>query len=1213
MQVLHMSEDSQTMIVNMMKELYGDSYKMRDFRSYRDTRRGLGRFRVLDRQLMVRGVLKNEQEVNKYAINQLTKYGFHASRVTESLEACNDDCGEAIERLMTHCFDLSVSDDHENTDEHKLDEKMALESIYGETFKEKIPGKLWQFELEVPTLEKYIRIEEKPKRQLAKDVCRFFIQGTCRYGNKCRNKHIVDSHLNEPEKRKVFVLEIRFYDQCTYPTDTPMVLFSCPLKEFPPSYSLKITTRLMHEAKSLAQDSAPSIFALINLLQDDYEVQSVVDGPESSFSFAADLVPSHVIANESRDPSEALFAGLNIRDSTQKDSKKQRAIDKKLNQRILKNFKPISEDSKMIKIRKELPSWKMQSKILKAVENAQVVVISGMTGCGKSTQVPQYILDQWLSSADSNVHCNIVCTQPRRISAIGVAERVATEREERVGAGLVGYQIRLENKVCNNTRLTFCTTGILLRRLESDPDLEDVSHVVVDEVHERSQDSDFLLMLLKDLIPKRPDLKVILMSATVNADLFANYFKSTSKVPIVEIPGRTFPVNQVFLEDIIEMTNFAVEENSEYARPQEKFGLQQGFSNDRSYDAIYKGLGEYADMVDESDLQSALASGAQIKPAKVGQKDEHVTAEQVFERYRSSCPARVAKTLSKMDFNKINYDLIETMLVYITENYEAKGSVLVFLPGMQEIVTLHDQIVGHPVLGAKAGKFKIIPLHSSLTSEEQSQVFQTLPGKVRKLVLSTNLAETSITIDDCVFVVEVGRMKEKGFDSVKNMESLDTVWVSRANALQRKGRAGRVMEGHCFHLYTKFRYDHHLRKDPLPEIQRVPLEQAILRIKILPLFEGRKTHKVIQNMLEPPDTVAIDSAIARLQDVAALDSETELTPLGWHLAGLPVDVRIGKVLLFGAIFRCLDSALTIAAALSFKSPFSSPFGKRDEAMKKKLEYSIRNSDILAVLRAYEGWSKACKIGGKAGFVYAKENFLSVKTLQTIATMKHQFAEHLSGIGFLDKSVTFRRLEKASRTSYPDAIAQVTGPEVNSNNTNYKLVVCVLAASLYPNVVQILSPETKYKQTAAGAIIKPVNVEDLKFRTKRDGYVNIHPSSVNFKVGQYETPYLIYHEKVRTSRVFVRELCMVPVYPMVLFGGADGVNVELQRGQFVLNLEDGWIKFVTSSHTIAECLKEMRSELDNLLEEKIREPQLNLNTYARGKLVINTLVKLLSNE
>ena len=182
-----------------------------------------------------------------------------------------------------------------------------------------------------------------------------------------------------------------------------------------------------------------------------------------------------------------------------------------------------------------------------------------------------------------------------------------------------------------------------------------------------------------------------------------------------------------------------------------------------------------------------------------------------------------------------------------------------------------------------------------------------------------------------------------------------------------------------------------------------------------------------------------------------------------------------------------------------------------------------------------------------------------------------------------------------------------------NNNNYKVVVSILAAALYPHVVQILSPETKYLQTAGGAIVKPPSAEDLIFRTKADGYVHIHPSSVTVKSAYYENPYMVYHEKVKTSRVFVRELSMVPIYPMVLFGGGDGVKVQLQRGKFVLSMEEGWIKFVTESHEVAECLKEMRMELDRLLEEKIQDPYLDLSSNGRGKLVISTLVSLLSKE
>ena len=247
----------------------------------------------------------------------------------------------------------------------------------------------------------------------------------------------------------------------------------------------------------------------------------------------------------------------------------------------------------------------------------------------------------------------------------------------------------------------------------------------------------------------------------------------------------------------------------------------------------------------------------------------------------------------------------------------------------------------------------LVPLHSTLSSDEQSTVFRPAPKDKRKIVLSTNIAETSVTIDDCVFVIDCGLMKEKRFDSNRNMESLDLVWVSRANAMQRKGRAGRVMPGICIHLFTGHRFKHNILAQPVPEIHRVPLEQLLLRIKTLPNFESENVVEVLGQTLEPPTEENIVTAVRRLQDVGALDEDQDLTPLGHHLAALPVDVRIGKLMLFGTIFQCLDSVLTMAACLSHKSPFVSPFNKRAEAERRKKEFAICNSDHLTSLLAYK--------------------------------------------------------------------------------------------------------------------------------------------------------------------------------------------------------------------------------------------------------------------
>lgn len=253
----------------------------------------------------------------------------------------------------------------------------------------------------------------------------------------------------------------------------------------------------------------------------------------------------------------------------------------------------------------------------------------------------------------------------------------------------------------------------------------------------------------------------------------------------------------------------------------------------------------------------------------------------------------------------------------------------------------------------RGNKFILIPLHSTLSSEEQSAVFETVPLGKRKIVLSTNIAETSITIDDCVYVIDSGLMKEKCFDTNRNMESLDVVWISRANCNQRKGRAGRVMSGICIHLYTQFRFKYSFLSQPIPEIHRVPLEQLVLKTKTLPNFTNQNVLEVLGQTLEPPTDEQIFSAIKRLQDVGALDEAQQLTPLGHHLSALPVDVRLGKLMLFGAIFQCLDSILTIAACLSHKTPFISPFNERNLADKVKQKYATCNSDHLTCLLAYK--------------------------------------------------------------------------------------------------------------------------------------------------------------------------------------------------------------------------------------------------------------------
>jgi ATP-dependent RNA helicase DHX57 len=1016
----------------------------------------------------------------------------------------NGDVSVALQMLCSIYFQLpydpTLSLSAEPLEESLIDarneEKEALQAIFDEGFSERIQNKVWNLQIELPYL---IKLCDKPEvvqdTKPAKEICRFFLQGKCKYTYNCKYSHqsqpkdnsVSDKHLRDPkEDSNLCEMEIRFPEGNTYPLEPPLVCFSAENPKFPSDMNLKITKKLNDEAKNLSQEGFPVIFSLVGILEQETEMKPLLKMQRPGPRQLDPLIPVEKEEVE-------VTVEKKTKNSRQKPSA--RTVHRKPmneivreNERLRRSHmeKPsFSQYGKMMASRKTLPAWDQQDKILQALDSHQVVVVSGATGCGKSTQVPQFILDEWLGADkfDPTAHREIVCTQPRRLSAIGVAERVADERAEKIGHS-VGYQIRLESKTSNSTRLLFCTTGILLRRLEGDPELASVSHIIVDEVHERSEESDFLLMILRDLLPKRPDLKVVLMSATLNADLFSQYFGS---VPVMEIPGRTFPVEQIFMEDVIEQTGYTLDESSPYAR---RIKLHN--------------LGDIKELdtagADDLELELSIV-GDNFNPAHGKTPDEKLSPAQLFHRYEK-WDKRVCRTLLYMEPEKINYDLIEATLVFIAQGehkYPRKGSILVFLPGMAEITTMFDQIKDHPVLGTRRGKFQLIPLHSALSSEEQAMIFRKPRDGVRKIVLSTNIAETSITIDDCVFVIDAGKMKEKRYDPNKNMESLELCWVSQANALQRRGRAGRVMPGVCFHLYTGHRYEWQFLKQPIPELQRVPLEQLVLKIKVLALFKGREPLDVLMSTLEPPSGESVATAIARLQDVGALDGRGALTALGHHLAALPVDVRIGKLILLGAIFGCVDASLTMAACLSSKSPFVSPFSRRDEADKTKQQFSTYNSDQLTVLRAYKGWIKARESGYSAGQSFAQENFLSNRTLQMIVETKQQFLELLASIGFIpaDDYDSFRSRKAAKQGR--DTTIECSGERLNEHNDNCKLLSSILCAALFPNVVKVLSPQKLYAQQSTGAVPRAPKPEELRFKTRDDGYVAIHPSSINYQV------------------------------------------------------------------------------------------------------------------
>ena len=912
--------------------------------------------------------------------------------------------------------------------------------------------------------------------------------------------------------------------------------------------------------------------------------------------------------------------------------------------------------------RSALPARAMREEVLRCVEGGRASVVSGATGCGKTTQVPQFVFEEAIRAGRGG-ECSVIITQPRRLSAIAVAERVAAERCERVG-DTVGYSIRLESKQSRDTRLLFCTTGILLRRLQSDPDLEGVSHVIVDEVHERDLLSDFLLVILRRLAARRDDFRLVAMSATVNAELFQSYFEKVVPGPCgcVEIPGRTFPVAEYRLEDAIEATGYVCEPDSEFALGAEP---ARGGRGGRVFGALSGG-----------GARGAAARAATLESLRRTQDCGDVTDETraMYPGYADT----TLKCLQTVDEEKINFELIELLVALIADEYE-EGAILIFLPGMAEIRGLHERLLG--TLEDVERRFVLIPLHSTLSSEEQRLTFSKPPPGVRKVVMATNIAETSITIDDVVFVIDSGRVRETQYDPVSRMSSLVTAWCSRASSRQRRGRAGRVREGYCFHLYSSAR-ESSLADFTTPEILRTPLDALCLQIKVLRLGDVRE---FLAQAIEPPPEGAIASALRSLMELDAVDAADELTPLGHHLAELPVDARLGKMMLYGAMFSCLDPVLTIAASVGFRSPFLAPMDKRDEAdeAKRKLAGHGATSDHLTLVRAYAGWIRAKARGRAHERDFLAKAFLSAQTLRQISEMRQQYVELLDQIGFLrsgagllggkaegreteggetegretegreaegretnggeTKTERDEATEEKTRATSSDAagaiastsssnLAATAAPFVpkprrappprdakpaggrrgraaaaeaallaaSVNAGNEPLVRAVICAGLFPNVALV--------EGRGGAGSRPGGSgaqSKVVVRTKGDGEVSLHPTSVCFGLPSFEHRFLLFHEKVKTTKVYVRDATMVGPYALLLFGGK--VKVDHERASALC---DGWIRF-RAAPRVAVLFKALRAELDGLLMQKIAAPELNIAKKS-GDLV-ETIVELLESE
>lgn len=505
----------------------------------------------------------------------------------------------------------------------------------------------------------------------------------------------------------------------------------------------------------------------------------------------------------------------------------------------------------------ELPVVERRDEIIAAIRDNQVVVVVSDTGSGKTTQLPKMVAEALSGDTrrGDTRHKIIGCTQPRRIAAVSVAKRVAEELAVPLG-GFVGYQVRFDDKTSRETRIKFMTDGILLAETQGDAGLAKYDALILDEAHERSLNIDFLLGYLKRLLEKRPELRVVISSATLDAGAFADFFgcapqssifnnqSSIHRVPVIEAPGRMFPVAEFFLPG-----------------------------------------------KDDEELASLVARG----------------------------------------MDQLN-------------DIDPMGDTLIFLPGEREIRECADALEGR-----RYRNTEVLPLFARLGMADQQRVFE--PGRLRRIVLATNVAETSLTIPRIACVLDSGLARVSRWNAAKGVQRLQVEPVSQASARQRKGRCGRVRDGVCLRLYAE--EDLLDRPDfTEPEIRRSSLAGVILRMKSLGLPEISEFP-----FLDPPNPKAVAEGYRTLREIGALDTDRELTEIGEELARLPVDPRMGRMLIEARHEKCVDEVTVIVAALETTDPRERPAEKKREADAAHAKWNDPDSDFLAILNLWRDVSE----------------------------------------------------------------------------------------------------------------------------------------------------------------------------------------------------------------------------------------------------------------
>ncbi|KAK3016011.1 hypothetical protein RJ639_006735 [Escallonia herrerae] len=529
--------------------------------------------------------------------------------------------------------------------------------------------------------------------------------------------------------------------------------------------------------------------------------------------------------------------------------------------------------------RQYLPIFSVRDVLMQVIRENQVVVVVGETGSGKTTQLTQYLHEEGYTRNGV-----VGCTQPRRVAAMSVAKRVSKEMETKLG-DTVGYAIRFEDVTGPNTVIKYMTDGVLLRETLKDRDLDRYSVIVMDEAHERSISTDVLFGILKKVVARRRDFKLIVTSATLNAEKFSSFFGSAQ---VFTIPGRTFPVQIT-----------------------------------------------YSKTPSEDYVEAAVKQAMKI----------HIT----------SAPGDI--------------------LIFLTGQDEIEAACYALSERMEQLASNTKQAVS---------QLLILPIYSQLPADLQAKIFQKAEDGVRKCVIATNIAETSLTVDGIFYVIDSGYAKMKVYNSRMGMDALQVFPVSRAAANQRAGRAGRTGPGTCYRLYTECAFENELLPSPVPEIQRTNLGNVVLLLKSL------KVENLLDfDFMDPPPQENILNSMYQLWILGALDNVGNLTDLGWKMVEFPLDPPLAKMLLMGELLGCLEELLTIVSMLSVPSVFFRPKDRAEESDAAREELLVPESDHLTLLNIYQTWT-ARQFRGD----WCNNHFLNLKGLLKAREVRSQLLDIL---------------------------------------------------------------------------------------------------------------------------------------------------------------------------------------------------------------------------